>query len=77
MEFKIDIREFLRQFNREYEFLYKHNDMVTGYYEALDAGDKFIKKHPDFIKEFVKYRGDCISSDREVAAFMFALEAMS
>ena len=31
MEFKIDIREFLRQFNREYEFLYKHNDMVAGY----------------------------------------------
>lgn len=69
----INIENFLEEFNKEYEFLYDNHDNVVGYQEALEAGDKFITDHPDFIKEFVKYRGDILSSDREVVAFMFAL----
>ena len=72
----INIENFLNKFNEEYEFLYDNNDNVAGYKEALQAGDKFIAEHSDFVGEFVKYRGDFISSDREVAAFMFALESM-
>lgn len=70
---KIDIKRFLEKFNSEYRFLYENNDNVAGYDEALREGDKFIENHPDFIIEFVKYRGDFITSDREVVAFMFAL----
>ena len=39
--------------------------------------DDFLKEHNDFVGEFVRYRGDFISSDREAAAFMFALESLS
>lgn len=72
----INIHKFAEQFNKEYKFLYDHNNMVAGYNEALKEGDKFIAEHPEFVGEFVKYRGDFISSDREVAAFMFALNEM-
>lgn len=74
MEFKINIHKFLEQFNKEYDFLYDNFDAVAGYDEAVAAGDEFIKKNPKFVREFVEYRGDFISSDREVAAFIFALE---
>lgn len=72
----INIQKFAEQFDKEYTFLYDHDDMVAGYNEALEEGDKFIVEHGDFVGEFVKYRGDFISSDREVVAFMFALNEM-
>ena len=61
------------QFKKEYAFLYENRNRVAGYYEALEAGDAFICQHPEFVGEFVRYRGDFLSSDREVAAFAFAL----
>lgn len=70
----INIENFLNEFRKEYDFLYENNDRVAGYEEALDFGDEMILKHPDFVSEFAKYRGDILSSDREVAAFAFALE---
>lgn len=72
----INIQKFAEQFDKEYKFLYDNDDMVAGYNEALEEGDKFIAEHGDFVGEFVKYRGDFISSDREVVAFMFALNEM-
>ena len=60
--------------NREYTYLYNHHDRVPGYEEAVNAFDSFAKKNKRFIGEFIKFRGDFISSDREAAAFMFALE---
>lgn len=72
----INIHKFAERFNKEYKFLYDNDDRVAGYREAVEAGDKFIAEHGDFVGEFVKYRGDFISSDREVAAFMFALNEM-
>ena len=76
MNINIDIEKFLEKFNKEYKFLYDNHDNVAGYHEALHEGDKFIEQHTEFVGEFVKYRGDFISSDREVAAFMFALNDM-
>ena len=77
MEIKINIKEFLQEFNKQYEFLYENaNCYIAGYDEALEAGDIFIKKNPEFVGKFVNYRGDFISSDREVVAFMFALDNM-
>ena len=70
----INIKAFLEKFNED--FLYDNYDRVAGYTEALEAGDSFIESHLDFVKEFNNYRGDILSSDREVVAFMFALESM-
>mgnify|MGYP006905470014 CR=1 FL=1 len=72
----INIKAFLEKFNEAYDFLYDNYDRVAGYTEALEAGDSFIESHLDFVKEFNNYRGDILSSDREVVAFMFALESM-
>ena len=68
-------QEFKKQFDKEYNFLYDNEDRVAGYSEAVRAFDKFMDTNIEFIREFVLYRNlDPISSDREAAAFMFALE---
>ena len=74
----VSIDAFLEQFNKEYAFLYENRDRVAGYREAVDAFDEFIKdeRHAVFVGEFANYRGDFVSSDREAAAFMFAMEAV-
>ena len=69
----IDLRCLLEIFNKEYTFLYNNNDRVEGYADFLEEGDEFIKSNPEFIGEFVKQRGDFISSDREVVALMMTL----
>ena len=73
----INIKAFIKQFKKEYNFLYENNNCVAGYYEAVAAFDEFVSAHGDFVGEFAKYRGDFISSDREAAAFMFALESIT
>ena len=74
----VNIHEFTEKFNQEYEFLYDNYDRVAGYDEAVDMFDTMSKNKNfvAFVGEFVKFRGDFISSDREAAAFMFALESM-
>ena len=72
----LNIHEFLERFEKEYDFIYDHDDNVAGVREATAAFDEFLKTHKDFVGEFVRFRGDFISSDREAAAFMFALENM-
>ena len=69
----MDIAKFWDRFKENYNFLYDNNDRVAGYYEALDYGEKIIHEKPDFVGEFVRFRGDFLSSDREVAAFGFTL----
>ena len=72
----INIHTFAKQFAKEYNFLYDNYDNVAGYREAVSFFDGFVKHHADFVGEFAKYRGDFISSDREAAAFAFALAAV-
>lgn len=74
-----NINEFLAAFNKEYQFLYDSEDYVAGYSEAVETFDELIKTKEEFksfVIEFAQFRQDFISSDREAAAFMFALEAM-
>lgn len=77
MVFNFNIADFLAKFDSNYDFIYdanKHNMEVAGQREATEAFDDFVKQHRDFVREFVNYRGDFISSDREAAAFMFTLD---
>ena len=71
----MNIKTFSKQFDKEYDFLYQ-NKNVAGYEEAVTAFDDLLKNQGDFIREFARYRNDVISSDREAAAFMFALETL-
>lgn len=76
MVFNFNIDDFLKKFDSNYDFLYDANkggSEVAGQREATDAFDDFLKEHRDFVREFVNYRGDFISSDREAAAFMFTI----
>lgn len=74
----VQLDTFQQQFNREYETLYNARDHVAGYQEAVKAFDEYAASADGaaFVGAFVKHRGDFISSDREAAAFMFALEAL-
>lgn len=76
MVHNFNIADFLKKFDDNYDFLYdanKNGSEVAGQREATNAFDDFMKEHRDFVCEFVKYRGDVISSDREAAAFMFTM----
>ena len=67
---------FLRKFSDTYEFLYDNYDNVAGFAEAMEFGDWFIKNFPDFTRNFTDYRGDILTSDREVAAYGFVIMDM-
>lgn len=77
---KANIDEFGKRFKQEYNFLYDNRDMVAGFCEAVDAFDEYLRKDiggfKKFVREFVEWRKDFISSDREAAAFMFTMEGM-
>lgn len=70
------MKELYKKFLEEYAFLYDAEGYVAGENEAAEAFDDFLEHHADFVTEFCKYRGDYITSDREAAAFMFALESL-
>ena len=70
------MEKFCEQFQKEYNFLYDCRGYVAGYDEAVSAFDRFQADHADFVREFAQYRGDVVSSDREAAAFMFALDSL-
>lgn len=72
----ISMEKFCEQFQKEYNFLYDCRGYVAGYDEAVSAFDRFQADHADFVREFAQYRGDVVSSDREAAAFMFALNSL-
>lgn len=77
MSKKINIHTFLEKFGEEYAFLCEHDDNVAGFEDAVQAFDESLVENPGFIATFAEFRGDLISSDREAAAFMFALDALS
>lgn len=73
----INISQFAEQSQKEYDTLYESDCADDGTKFAAWAFDDFAKKHKDFISEFVKFRGDFISIDREAAAFMYTLEKVA
>lgn len=79
MTINVSIDRFKQRFDDEYAFLYDHRDNVAGYDEAVDSFNEFLKSEANarFVREFAAYRGDVVSSDREAAAFMLALETLT
>lgn len=76
----IDIDALLKQFNDEYEFIYDTEvggHEVAGYGDAMEYGDWLIKHRKKLVNAFARRRGDMLSSDREVAAFGFAVNSLA
>ena len=73
MIYDINIHEFARKFSDTYQFLYDSCDNATGFQDAVKFGNWIIKNCPDFVIKFNKYRGDILTSDREIAAFGFVM----
>ena len=71
----MNMKEFAEQFAKEYDFLYENHDNVAGYDGAVDYFDDILNGS-ELVKNFVEYRQDFISSDREAAAFAFACESL-
>ncbi len=83
MEINVNINRFAEQFKKEYAALYDaagRNAEIAGAREAVAEFDRLLCENASFQKfvgEFAKFRLDFISSDREAAAFMFALDALA
>lgn len=75
----VNIHAFTTRFDSWYNVLYDNDDNVAGYDEAVDAFDRAASddRFAQFVGEFARYRGDLITSDREAAAFMFALASLT
>ena len=76
MTINFNIEDFMKQFQKENEYLYNANScgrFVAGQDEAAEEFNNMLQRDnfKNFVSEFVRYRGDFISSDREAAAFMF------
>lgn len=73
---KINLTELLEQFNKQYNILYTAEKPVKGYKMAVKKFDNLLKTEREFIQEFAAFRKDIIVSDREAAAFVFALQEL-
>lgn len=60
-------------FSDNYDTLYDRQGPVAGYDDAVDGFDRIVSAHPNLVGAFDRWRGDVISSDREAAALMFAI----
>lgn len=60
-------------YERHYERIYDAHDNVPCYRLAVELFDDLSAEGVKLLERFNAYRGDCISSDREAAAFVFAL----
>ena len=66
----------IRAFDMAYEMLYNMDVAGTMPFEVsvalMSYGERLMREHRDFLREFVKERGDMLTSDRELAAFAVA-----
>lgn len=63
----------------EYKRLYDadvNGVKVEGYHDMMEYGDTLVHECHDLVCAFAQYRQDVLSSDREVAAFGFAVSKM-
>lgn len=70
------MKNFIKKFNDIYEILYC-NEGIINYEKAILKFDNLVKNDSKEIfkttlAEFINTRKDCISSDREAAAFIIA-----
>lgn len=74
----VNMPELLKRFHEEYSFLYDSRDRVAGYFDDVNAFDEGLEsaRFRNLVEDFIEYRRDFISSDREAAAFIRALNSL-
>lgn len=74
----ISMKQFLQEFNKQYTRLYNNGSIGVLRNEAelklIDEGNEFIRDNSKFMFCFYNVRQDYITSDREVAALVLAME---
>ena len=70
---KEDMANFARYFDLQYERLYGHEDNFD-MERLVSFGDAMIDNYSPLVSAFREYREDYLSSDREVAAFVMAMQ---
>ena len=76
----INVKTIVNEMQRQYNFLYNSCGRIDRYWESVNKFDLLMESDPVFknlVTKVVNERMDIISSDREVAAFMFALEEVT
>ena len=74
----LTMKKLLDKFVEVYNYLYEHHNMpVPGISDAVKEFDDMLATPVGklFIRSFAEYRGDAVTSDREAAAFIFALRS--
>lgn len=69
----MDKQRLLKNYNTNYEMLTRYSDNVEGIDKAYEYGNKIISEDPAFTEQFAKLRGNVLKSNREIAAFAFAV----
>lgn len=69
-ESKSNMSKMLDKFDTAYEWMYDNTWFDD--YDLMTMGEELMKSNPELLKEFVDFRGDLLTSDREVAAFACA-----
>ena len=77
----VDMKKLQAAFTKHYSRLYRtHDDHESGeYLDAVDRFDELSSNDPQFtatVQKFNEYTSDLISSDREAAAFVMALDEL-
>ncbi len=77
----VDMKKLQDAFTKHYSRLYRtHDDHESGeYLDAVDRFDELSGNDPQFtatVQKFNEYTSDLISSDREAAAFVMALDEL-
>lgn len=65
-----------KEFRAQYGRLYDARDNVPGFREAYDSACSYVEENGDVLRSFENYIEDIIMSDREIAAFGFAIESI-
>lgn len=66
----------MEKFTSTYDYMYENNDEIEcGLVksEMIDLGDALLQSNIPLVGQFIRFRDDLLTSDREVAAFAVAV----
>lgn len=76
------IHQLIKAMSIAYQYLYDMEGISDSFYSRVTSplcarGDELLSALPnDVIRDIVDARGDCITSDREIAAFAMAADSI-